>query len=223
MFLSRVEIPWDTARNPYDIHRALWRLFPDHERETRTSVDENREGFLFRFESHATGRPTRVLLLSRWAPQLATALSLIDSREFKPQPSEGQRLAFILTANPVKTIADAEIDRKPEKLKAHTLRVAQHSDSTLRPAKSRVPLIQEEEQKQWLARKLTGAAELESADVLPEAALYFRKGSRAGKLVTCTFAGSLLVNSPERLVHLLVNGIGPAKAFGCGLLLVRRL
>jgi CRISPR system Cascade subunit CasE len=42
-------------------------------------------------------------------------------------------------------------------------------------------------------------------------------------LGTCTFEGTLRVSSPERLAHLLENGIGPAKAFGCGLLLVRRL
>lgn len=224
MFLSRVEIPWNTARNPYDVHRALWCLFPGHEREARKSADQHREGFLFRFESHATGRPARVLLLSRWMPQPTSLLSLTGSREFRPQPSEGQRLAFILTANPVKTIVDAEADKKPEKLQAHALRVTQHPEKSLRPAKSRVPLIKEEEQKQWLARKLAGSAELESADVLPHAPLYFRKkGGGAGKLGTCTFEGTLRVSSPERLAHLLENGIGPAKAFGCGLLLVRRL
>lgn len=138
--------------------------------------------------------------------------------EFRPQPSEGQRLAFILTANPVKTIVDAEADKKPEKLQAHALRVTQRPEKALRPAKSRVPLIKEEEKKQWLARKLSGAAELESEDVLPHAPLYFRKGSRADKLATCTFEGTLRVSSPERLVHLLENGIGPAKAFGCGLI-----
>jgi CRISPR system Cascade subunit CasE len=31
------------------------------------------------------------------------------------------------------------------------------------------------------------------------------------------------VDDPEQLTRLLENGIGPAKSFGCGLLLVRRL
>ena len=46
--------------------------------------------------------------------------------------------------------------------------------------------------------------------------------SRGGKLVTATFEGVLHVRDPDRLAALLENGIGPAKAFGCGLLLVRR-
>jgi CRISPR/Cas system-associated endonuclease Cas1 len=73
-----------------------------------------------------------------------------------------------------------------------------------------------------------GAREAASTDeaatlTLPHVPLYFRKGKRAGKLVTCTFEGVLRVDDPERLTILLENGVGPARAFGCGLLLVRRL
>ena len=35
MFISRVEMSWNEVRNPYEIHRRLWRLFPDEVRETR--------------------------------------------------------------------------------------------------------------------------------------------------------------------------------------------
>lgn len=52
---------------------------------------------------------------------------------------------------------------------------------------------------------------------------YFRKGQRSGKLAICTFEGIAQVSSPERLTVLLENGVRHAKAFGCGLLLVRRL
>lgn len=207
MFISRVEIPWEAVRNPYDFHRQLWRLFPGEERETRVSDDQDRQGFLFRIEDQGTGRPARLLVQSRRAPARADGLLLLGSREIQPMRSTGQRLAFLLTANPVKTITDAERDAKPGK----------HSE------KCRVPLIKEDDQRSWLARKLAAAATLESADILPHAPLYFRKGKRAGKLVTCTFEGVLRVNEPERLAHLLENGVGPAKGFGCGLLLVRRL
>lgn len=207
MFISRVEIPREAARNPYDLHRQLWHLFPGEERETRASSEQDRQGFLFRVEDWGTGRPARLLVQSRRAPVRADGLLLLGSREIQPTPSAGQRLAFLLTANPVKTITDAERDAKPGK----------HSE------KCRVPLIKEDEQRDWLARKLATAATLEGADILPHAPLYFRKGKRAGKLVTCTFEGMLRVDEPERLAHLLENGVGPAKAFGCGLLLVRRL
>ena len=205
MFISRVEIPWDVARNPYEIHRRLWRLFPGEERETRGGSEDARQGYLFRVEEQGTGRPTRVLVQSRIAPTRAEGASLIGSREFQPAPRAGQRLAFVLTANPVKSIVDAQLEAKPGK----------------QSAKCRVPLIKEDAQREWVARKLAGAAELESVDIIAHAPLYFRKSQRGGKLVTCTFEGVVQVSSPEKLIHLLENGVGPAKAFGCGLLLVR--
>ncbi|MGF1545921.1 MAG: type I-E CRISPR-associated protein Cas6/Cse3/CasE [Thiotrichales bacterium] len=207
MFISRVELPWDAVRNPYEIHRRLWHLFPGQGREMRKQGDDARQGFLFRIEEQATGRPTRLLMQSRFAPGRAEGLNLLGSREFFPAPNPGQRLAFILTANPIRTITDEQRDAKPGK----------------RSEKCRVPLIKEDEQQQWLARKLANGAELENVRILPLAPLYFRKGNRAAKLVTCTFEGVLRVSSAGILNGLLENGVGPAKAFGCGLLLVRRI
>jgi CRISPR system Cascade subunit CasE len=206
MFLSRVELPWEAARNSYDLHRQVWRLFPGEAHEARASGEAERQGFLFRVEHNPTGRPARLLVQSRRAPEAASGVSLIGTREFHPQPAAGQRLAFLLTANPVKTIVDAQREAKPKK----------------QSEKCRVPLIKEEEKRLWLARKLAEAATVEAVSVLPHAPTYFRKGSRSGKLITVTFEGVLNVADPERLTSLLENGIGPAKAFGCGLLLVRR-
>lgn len=207
MFISRVEIPWEAVRNPYEIHRRLWHLFPGEERETRASGDEVRQGFLFRIEEQSAGRPARLLVQSRLAPVRVDGVQLLGSREIQPAPNAGQRLAFVLTANPVKTITDAQREAKPDK----------------QSEKCRVPLIKETEQRDWLVRKLAGAATLENVDILPHAPLYFRKGKHGGKLVMCTFEGVLRVDAPEQLTNLLENGIGPAKSFGCGLLLVRRI
>lgn len=207
MFLSRVEIPWELARNPYDLHRQLWRLFPGEEKETRSNGEELRQGFLFRIEDNPTGRPARLLVQSRRAPEAATGVMLVGTREILPQPVAGQRLAFLLTANPVKTITDVQRDAKPGK----------------NSEKCRVPLIKEEDQREWIARKLANAGEIEAVNILPHAPVYFRKGNRGGKLATVTFDGVLRVSDPTRMTELLRNGIGPAKGFGCGLLLVRRI
>ena len=51
-----------------------------------------------------------------------------------------------------------------------------------------------------------------------------RKLGRHGIVVsTLDFEGELRVTDPEAFLSALSNGIGPAKAFGCGLMLVRRL
>lgn len=207
MFLSRVEIPWEFARNPYNLHRQLWRLFPGEGKETRRNDEELRQGFLFRIEDNLTGRPARLLVQSRRAPASASGLMVVGTREIHPQPVAGQRLAFLLTANPVKTIADTQRDAK----------LGKKSD------KCRVPLIKEEDQRAWLKRKFVSAGEIEAANALPHAPIYFRKGNRGGKLATVTFEGALRVSDPIQLTELLENGVGPAKGFGCGLLLVRRI
>jgi CRISPR system Cascade subunit CasE len=207
MFLSRVEIPWEFARNPYNLHRQLWRLFPGEEKETRSSSEELRQGFLFRIEDSATGRPARLLVQSRRMPETASGVLLVGTREINPQPVSDQYLAFLITANPVKTITDMERDTKPGK----------------QSEKCRVPLIKEEDQREWITRKLADAGEINAANVLPHAPVYFRKGNRGGKLVTATFEGVMCVRNPDILVALMENGIGPAKAFGCGLLLLRKI
>lgn len=206
MFISRVELSWDAARNPYDLHRHLWHLFPGEAREARTSSEGDRQGFLFRIEHNPIGRPARLLVQSRRAPVQRGGVMLIGTREFHPQPNTGQRLGFLLTANPVKTIVDDQRDAKSDK----------------QSEKCRVPLIKEDDQRQWLSRKLGDAGKIEAVSVLPHPPVFFRKGRHGGKLVTVTFEGVLRVSDPERLTALLENGIGPAKAFGCGLMLVRR-
>lgn len=212
MFISRVEIPWMTVRNPYEIHRRLWRLFPGEAYESRQSSAEARQGFLFRLETYQTGHPARCLVQSQQRPTWTASIHGLGCREFHPQPQIAQRLGFLLTANPIKTITDAEYAGKPNK---HPNKKQQF--------KCRVPLLDEQQQRAWLLRKLALAADVESVTLLPHPPLYFRKGANAGKLVTVTFEGVLRVKAPDLLVQMLENGIGPAKSFGCGLLLTRRI
>ncbi len=59
--------------------------------------------------------------------------------------------------------------------------------------------------------------------MLPHPPLYFRKSGHGGKLVPVTFEGVLRVIGGQALVRHLENGVGPAKSFGCGFMLVRRI
>ncbi len=207
MNLSRAEIPWPAAANRYEYHRRIWRLFPVEESESRRDGANDRTGFLFRVEESRPGLPARVLVQSTKPPSPAHGVNLIATRTLDPRPTAGQRLAFIVTANPIKNIKDQQVAQKPGK----------------RRATCRVPLIREDDQRAWLARKLDGAAEVEAVSVLPHQPVFFRRGNRGGKLVTITYEGVLAVQDPQALVRHLANGIGPAKAFGCGLMMVRRI
>jgi CRISPR system Cascade subunit CasE len=207
MYLSRVELSGRAARNPYDIHRRLWTLFPDQPHESRKDAPSPRQGFLFRVEEQHASGAVRALVQSRWAPIAANEVTVVACREVAALPQSGQTLAFLLTANPVKTIVDMERESKPDKA----------------GAKCRVPLLREDEQIQWLTRKLGSAAEVLSPIARGHAPLHFRKGGQPGKVAQVTFEGLLRVLDSRLLLTQMENGIGPAKAFGCGLLLVRRL
>lgn len=199
MILSQIVLPWSTAHDPYLWHKALWSLFPDR-------PDARRE-FLFRVEHSARGQPARLLLLAPWQPQSNHAATVLATREFEPVFTPGQRLRFRLIANPVRCIRDE----------------GGRVDKDGRPKACRVPIVQEPAQLDWLVRKLDGVATLESAIVAGQAPLRFRKkGSGAGKLVPVLYDGVLNVQSADQLIHRLRSGIGPAKAFGCGLLSLAR-
>lgn len=208
MYLSKVRVDWSFSRNSYSLHKALWRLFPDHPPETRRDREQNRLGFLYRVEQRQTGHAAMVLLQSSAEPVAnAAGVCVGASKRFEPALTQGQMLRFRLTANPVRTISDARgrLDREGNAKKV------------------RVPLLREDQQTDWLSRQLEAVANLhrESLTCHQEAPLYFRKGDApAAKIQPVTFEGDLTVRSPEGFVTLLLNGIGPAKGLGCGLMSV---
>ena len=142
-------------------------------------------------------------MLSSLRPEDESAKAkVVAIKELNQAMSTGQHLHFMVTANVTKAIRDsADTERK-----------------------IRVPLIKEEEQLAWLKRKLEGIAsfDVQNIRIQDHSPIYFHKGRRAGKIVPLTFEGMLRVENPEALQALMQKGIGAAKAFGCGLLLVRR-
>lgn len=198
MILSKVILLPGKLDNSWQWHRALWTLFPDIKRQPNESAP-----FLFRVNAINLAHGIEVLMQSRIEPLSGSDQArVLAKKSLEPKPLQGQQLRFALTANVTKAIRDKD---QPER-------------------KIRVPLIRDEEKEVWLGRKLDGAAKL-LAPISTQAhpPLYFRKGSHAGKVVMTTFEGIMEVCNPDVLKGLLHTGIGPAKAFGCGLMLVRRL
>lgn len=199
MYLSKIQIPWSQAANPYHYHQALWKLFPGLENAERD--------FLFRVEQQQKGVVTNVLLQSHTQPQSTEqSPTLIALRDYDFNIENGQRLRFRLRANPIKTIKDNSKGVVEKKGKTFTKTV-------------RVPLIHEEQQQDWIERKLHAFAKLETLIVQPEPVLYFRKNkeARSGKIQTVLYDGILTVTNFSEFKQAVRQGIGPAKAFGCGL------
>jgi len=205
MYLSKIHIPWQQAKNPYQFHQVLWRLFPGQEAADRD--------FLFRVEQIQNGVGANVLLQSPLQPHAGEQSPLIlAQREYSLNVQNGQRLRFRLRTNPIKTIKDSSKGTVEKKGKTFTKTV-------------RVPLLHEEQQQEWLERKLKDFAQLDSLIIQPEPVLYFLKvkEGRSGKIQTVLFDGVLTVIDENIFKQELVQGIGPAKAFGCGLLSVARI
>ena len=196
MYLSKLFVNWQKSRNPYDIHRELWKLFPYR-------PDGNRD-FLFRLEGHRKGSGNEILMQSIHRPINSDSACHIEAnREYNLLLKKGQRLRFRLRANPTKKI----IDQKGRLNKAGEIK------------KCRVPLIREDEQKVWLDRKLENTCSLNAVKMRPEVPIYFHKDKEqsSGKILTVLFDGIIEIINPNAFVDIMRIGIGPAKAFGCGL------
>jgi len=199
MFLSKIFVEDKGRNNAYNIHKKIWTLFPDQPDADRT--------FLFRVEMQQLGVGYELLMQSQYAPIAAGRMKILGQKQFQTKFNTGQRLRFRLRSNPIKTIKDSSKGSVTKNGKSFTRTV-------------RVPLIHEEEQQEWLARKFQGAATLENLIIQPEQALYFRKAKeqRSGKIQPVVFEGVLEVADIEKFQTIFESGVGPAKAFGCGLL-----
>ncbi|EKM0371881.1 type I-E CRISPR-associated protein Cas6/Cse3/CasE [Cronobacter turicensis] len=199
MYLNKVMVNWRWARDPYQLHRALWQLFPD--------APQAKREFLFREEQQQPGTGTLLLLQSALVPVDAPVARIIASKPFNPVLKAQQSLRFRLRANVVKTIKDAH----------------GRQNNAGNPKRCRVPLIKEEEQLQWLQRKLSETALINDVRIMSEKPLFFQKSGMDGKIQPVCFEGVLTITDCQRFMQLLQTGIGPAKALGCGLLTIAPL
>jgi CRISPR system Cascade subunit CasE len=201
MYLSKVFIDFKRPKNIYQIHQDLWALFPGQ--------DDKARSFLFRIEQQQAGVGASILMQSEIAPSVGNEqVNLLATRELPLTIIKNQQLRFLLVANPVKTIKDQH-ERKNKKgvIKSN-----------------RVPLIKDEDRQNWLERKLQSWAQLDSLVIRPCPPLYFYKKDQenpkgyGGKIVPVAFEGVLTVQESGKFIEQVQQGIGPAKAFGCGLL-----
>lgn len=137
-----------------------------------------------------------------------------DYEPFLARVTEGQRWVFRLVANPVKSV------RSVDELQA---------ERPL-PRGSRVPLIKRDDQEAWLLARseLAGFAISPGASgglnlrIMQSSRRSFERRSdgqrRTVTLQTVQYDGVLQVSDARRLRRTLVEGLGSAKGYGCGLL-----
>lgn len=208
--LSFSQIETFARLDAYGQHQAVWQLFDVPPTAARASAE-----FLFRQEWQ--GDLPVFYVLSRNAPQDRTGLWHIQAKPYAPQLEVGDRLHFKLRVNPVVTRDgkrhDVVMDAK-QRLRWKDL----HPEE--RPA---LNALAYKTGKTWLA----GRTEKHGFAIALESLLvdgYRQHEAHPRRRVpvrfsTLDFSGFLTVTDPTKFLSTLYGGLGPAKSFGCGLLL----
>lgn len=214
-------IEW--AKGPYEQHQWLWKFLPA---EAGTPRD-----FLFRRREGENNMPGFYVVSAREPVSISHAWQ-VNTKLFKPQFTVGQQLGFDLRANPVVTHTtdgkkqrnDVVMHRKKQLLAERGLsRWSDWNDSD--PEKPLLYEIVQHTCAHWLDRRAEhcGFRLLDTERLRADGYLQQRADKKGIRFSSVDFSGALEVLDPDRFQEVLFSGIGKAKAFGCGLMLVRRL
>lgn len=193
-------------------HRLVWTAFAGDASATRD--------FLWR----ADGRG-RFLVLSPRRPADTPFFEPAQTTEFAPDLRAGDRLGFALQANATRT---RKTGRRTARGKEHKQHVDLVMDA-LPPrgegrAAERMATAQEVAQTWLTGQGERGGFTPDRIAVEDYSVHRFDKGRGAASVTfgVLEMTGELRVNDPATLVATIARGIGRAKAFGCGLMLIRR-
>jgi CRISPR system Cascade subunit CasE len=217
MYLSRIELKagaersaqfWRAFETPYRVHAAVWSLFDDH-------PDRQRD-FLYRLEG--SGRRALIFTLSARVPQDRLGLWNVATKPYAPALAVGDTLNFLLRVNPC-------VKREGRR---HDLVMARkkqlQADGRSRGDWPAAAEIAQAEGAHWLREReeRLGVKVLEvTVDGYRVEEFWKPKGGRV-RFATCDYRGVVKVTEIERFMTALMNGVGPEKGFGCGLLLCKR-
>lgn len=202
---------WRSLGDGYFEHRLLWNIFSDGPERKRDFLYRRLEAG--RILAVSERRPTRE---HRWVRTL----------DYDPQLRAGQRLAFSLRVNPV-------VSRRDGDKRQHRHDVVMEAKKKLERqgvAKEQRPPLAElvkEAGLTWLTSRAEQAGfAINEREVLVEGYVQHRldsprKGRRQAQFSSLDFSGLLTVEDPGLFRQTLFNGLGPAKAYGCGLLLIK--
>lgn len=216
--IAPILLPDDASRRAGIAHRAVWLLFQD-------KADTPRD-FLWRDDGEG-----QYMILSSRQPQNKDGLFDLDSKPFEPNLSAGDELRFVLRANPTVARKGAltAADRA-NRIRGKRVDVVMDALSKLpkaERAKERDRCVQAAGRR-WLDEQAARSgfavqSLVASGYTQVDAADYERGGRRSRATISVAdFAGVLRVEDPPAFLHKLARGFGSAKAFGCGLMLIRR-
>ena len=216
--------------DPYGQHQAIWKLFDLPRQEKKEKAE-----FLFRFDIDKKNKlPVFYVLSCKQPPRDREGLWEIVSKEYKPDIKGGDRLDFKLRVNPVVTRKPTEPDPNPKKRKRHDVvmeaKTRLKNDDVPRESWPHINEIIHKAGIEWLWKRgiengFVFSDEDEHKEVRAEGyQLYqFYKNRVRVRFSSLDFTGTLTVTEPDLFKKVLYDGLGPAKGFGCGLMLIKRV
>jgi CRISPR system Cascade subunit CasE len=225
--LIDVLAPKDGGQSMTTTHRLMWSIMPEHIRHRWDRASPEHEvGGAFLWREAAAGR--KFYLLGP-RPVAESPYFAIETKPFEPRLAAGDQLAFDLRVNatvarkvgvtgegvPIRKRVDVTMDRMvAEEHKAR---------DEVTPRAQRRERTAEVAARDWLDRQgerngfRVIASRLASyrVEILP------RRGDSA-RIGVCELRGLVEVVDADEFLKRLLKGFGHAKAFGCGLMLIRR-
>lgn len=225
--LAPVLIPPDDDARVHMGHRLVWTLFADG--------PDRRRDFLWREERPGGARMRRgtFYILSERLPDDRTELfEPVESQTFAPALAPGDRLGFSLRANPVVCRSVQDGDRRTHKRHDVAMDVLRALDGNR--ADLRLDAVTEAGRRWLTTQGQRHGFRLPDTDAIRvdgyDQVRLRRTPTRRGKtrvpdirISVFDFDGVLEVVEPETFLAGLYRGFGRAKAFGCGLMLIRRV
>lgn len=194
-------------------HRLIWSAFAGDPTAPRD--------FLWRAEGQG-----RFMVLSPRPPSDTPFFEPPLVKEFAPDLRAGDRLGFALRANATRTEKTGQLTANGKERKRHIDLVMDTLPPSGQRSEARMKTAQSVAQT-WLAGQGARCGFAPAHVSVEDYSV--RRLSRSGKrakpatIGVLDMIGTLTVTDPEPFIAALARGLGRAKAFGCGLMLIRRV
>lgn len=199
MTLDKAEAVRKRLIGLYEWHKVAWQLFPgkpENQRDFLSRLDSKEHGF--RFTVLSESKPQR----PDWYPT-----DLWESREVPENFYKQKQYLFQLIANPTKTLSKRDPKGNKKENGSH------------------YAIVKKEELYNWFLQKgdQNGFCILEepSLDISPPVFNRFAKGRDEGTIIGVEFKGGLKVTDYGKFINAAKKGIGRARGFGFGMLVLR--
>jgi CRISPR system Cascade subunit CasE len=247
--LAQIELLRVLQGNVYAVHQLLWKLFPDCPDKKRDFLFRQEfEKEQLPYDETPRGIPI-FYIVSKGKPTPVDGLLSVESKNYSPRLEKGMRLGFDVRLNPVvqekvernnieewrqNRIKMGFKEKDPTKRRIYhdvlmdAKRKAKEEGIDPRKPENRVEIKKRMEKAvcEWFRRKGEQSGFAIEEKRLPEVNAYRqnilrKRGQKEIRFSSIDLTGVLTVTDKNQFLETLEKGIGHARSFGCGLLLVK--